>query len=141
MPLDRMGANLAYRRFDPEKRATVQTDGGMLCGERTWLTLSDKVSQLARVATSSRSFSKKNGTPKQPPRLPSAYLPFTPGDGKEIDHARGPDPFGMVWHSPSAFQRARSFPGMFIRSSSGWLGPALGRRANTLRRWAAILYD
>jgi hypothetical protein len=59
MPLDRMGANLAYLRFDPQNRATVQTDGGMLCGERTWLTLSDKVSQLARVATSSRSFSKK----------------------------------------------------------------------------------
>jgi hypothetical protein len=64
MPLDRMGANLAYRRFDPQKRATVQTDGGMLCGERTWLTLSNKVSQLARVATSSRSFSKKNGAPR-----------------------------------------------------------------------------
>jgi hypothetical protein len=33
----------------------------------------------------------------------SAYLPFTEGDGKGISHARDPDPFGMVRHSPSVF--------------------------------------
>ena len=31
------------------------------------------------------------------------YLPFNGGDGKGIGHARGPDPFGMVWEFPFRF--------------------------------------
>ena len=31
-------------------------------------------------------------------------FPSPTGDRKGIGHARGPDPFGMVRHSPSAFQ-------------------------------------
>ena len=46
MPRDRMGAKLGYGRFDPQQLATVRTDGGMYCGERTWLTVSDKASQV-----------------------------------------------------------------------------------------------
>ena len=30
-------------------------------------------------------------------------FPSTVGDGKGIGHARGPDPFGMVWAFPFRF--------------------------------------
>jgi len=42
------------------------------------------------------------------PSLPDAYVPRNGGDGKGIGHARGPDPFGMVWAFPFRFWHAPS---------------------------------
>ena len=58
----------------------------------------------ALLATASSSFRKRLARLSNRGAYPVHTFPSSMGDRKGIGHARGPDPFGMVRHSPSVFQ-------------------------------------
>ena len=57
----------------------------------------------ALLATASSSFRKRLARLSNRGAYPVHTFPSSMGDRKGIGHARGPDPFGMVRHSPSVF--------------------------------------